>query len=146
MNHNAPAWLTAIEGSGVGAAIRESVWIYPTANVAHILALAIFAGAVAVMDLRILGAFKATVPAGVILPARRAAVIALSGLLLTGSILFTAEASHVALNPVFQIKEALISLGLINAALIHVRLKAWLAAAPALTPVPAKFRISAALS
>ena len=39
---------------------------------------------------------------------------ALLGLLLTGSVLFTAEASHVIINPVFQLKLALIALGLVN--------------------------------
>ena len=41
-------------------------------------------------------------------------VIGFAGLLLTGSILFTAEASHVITNPVFQFKLALIALGLLN--------------------------------
>ena len=36
---------------------------------------------------------------------------------LTGSVLFTAEASHVAMNRVFQIKAVLIALGLVNALL-----------------------------
>ena len=44
------------------------------------------------------------------------ALIGFAGLLLTGSILFTAEASHVILNPVFQFKLGLIALGLLNVA------------------------------
>ncbi len=67
-------------------------------------------------------------------------------MLATGSMLFIAEASHISLNPVFQTKAALIVLGLINAALIHIRLRAWLASAGPLKSLPAQFRFSAALS
>jgi len=118
MNHEAPGLLVALEGSGVGQAIRQSVWIYPTANVLHIIALVLFAGAVAIMDLRLLGAFSATRPADVIDPARRFAISALLLLAVSGLILFTAEASHVALNSVFQIKAVLITIGVLNALLI----------------------------
>ena len=64
------------------------------------------------MDLRMLGALAATTPEYVIRKARTFADFALLGMALTGSILFSAEASHVALNPVFQFKVALIVLGL----------------------------------
>ena len=47
----------------------------------------------------------------VVRPARRVAMLGLLLMALTGSVLFTAEASHVAMNPVFQIKAALIALG-----------------------------------
>lgn len=146
MEHGAPALLEALEHSGIGAAIRQSVWIYPTANVAHILALTLFVSAVAVMDLRLLGAFKATVPGSIIVPARRAAGLGFAAMLATGAVLFTAEASHVATNPVFLTKAALIGLGLANAALVHNRLRSWLATAAPLTPVPKKLRLAAGLS
>ena len=48
----APAVFIALEGSGLGQAIRQSSWIYMAANVGHIVALVVFAGAVAVLDLR----------------------------------------------------------------------------------------------
>ena len=61
-----------------------------------------------------LGVFSATTPGFVIRKSRTVAGFALFGMALTGSILFAAEASHVALNPVFQFKVALIVLGLLN--------------------------------
>ena len=94
------------------------MWLYPAANVLHVVALAGFAAAVAIMDLAILGAFRGCAAAGVVIPARRTAIGALTCLALTGFVLFTAEASHVALNPVFQLKAALITAGLVNAALV----------------------------
>ena len=142
----APALLVALEQSGLGLAIRQSIWAYPAANISHVLALTVFAGAVAIMDLRLLGAFKETAPAHVIGPARKVAIGALAALILTGLVLFTAEASHLAMNPVFQIKLALIAFGLVNALLLHRALGGVLAATPALTPLPARFRIAAVVS
>ena len=114
MTDAAPAIFVALESSGLGAAIRQSTWIYMVANVVHILALMAFAGSIAVMDLRMMGAFAATSPGLILRRARWAAVIAFAGLLLSGLTLFTAEASHVILNRVFQLKLGLIALGLAN--------------------------------
>ena len=50
MLEGAPAIFVALEGSALGHAIRQSTWAYMTANVGHILSLAVFAGVVAVMD------------------------------------------------------------------------------------------------
>ena len=146
MNMEAPALLVALEGSALGAAIRQSVWLYPAANVTHIVGLALFAGAVAVMDLRILGAFAATTPASVVRPARYAAVSALALMALSGSVLFTAEASHISLNPVFQAKAALVALGIANALLVAPALARALADTPAFVPLPSRVRMAALAS
>ena len=118
MPHEAPRFLVALEGSAFGAAIRQSMWAYPAANVGHILALTFFAASVAIMDARLIGAFAAAPPATIVRPARRMAVIGLALMAVTGSVLFIAEASHVAMNRVFQIKAALIALGIVNAVLV----------------------------
>ncbi|HEY7449341.1 MAG TPA: DUF6644 family protein [Vicinamibacterales bacterium] len=39
----------------LSATIRESIWISPVVNVLHLLALVVFAGAVLIVDLRLLG-------------------------------------------------------------------------------------------
>src|SRR5262249_32899523 len=94
-----PAIFVALEQSGFAAAIRQSLWLYPAANVGHIVSLALFAGAVAIMDVRLLGGLAATSPACLLTRARSFAVAALAGMAVTGSVLFSAEASHLALNP-----------------------------------------------
>jgi hypothetical protein len=142
----APQIFIALEQSSIGAAIRQSTWVYPAANVGHILALTIFAGAVAAMDARLLGAFAAAPPATIVRPARRAAVLGLLLMALTGSVLFTAEASHVAMNRVFQIKAVLILLGVVNALLSARALRDVLENASASEPLPARVRVGAALS
>ena len=74
---DAPQLLIALEQSTFASTVRQSAWAYPLANVGHILALTLFAGAVAVMDLRLLGAFRTTVPAAVVRPARTVAMLGL---------------------------------------------------------------------
>lgn len=146
MQEAAPAILVALEGSAVGLAIRQSVWAYPIANVLHILSLAGFAGAVSVMDMRLLGLMRATVPIELVRPARLVAMLALLCLVSTGAVLFIAEASHVSLNPVFQIKAGLIALGILNALLLARRSGRDIAEWPAFTPLPGRVRIAAGLS
>ncbi len=146
MEADAPALIVAIEQSALGAAIRQSTWVYAAANIGHILGLATFAGSVAVLDLRLLGIFGATRPMDVLVPARRAAVLAFFVMLLTGSILFIADASHVALNPVFQIKAALIVLALGNAALLGRLAMREADYMPAHVPFSARVRLAAGLS
>jgi hypothetical protein len=123
MEHQAPAIFVALEQSAFAAAMRESIWLYPVANVGHIVALVCFAGAVAVIDVRLLGGLAATTPALLIARARRFAIAALGGMVITGFMLFAAEASHVVLNPVFQLKFALIGAGLVNVALYEFSAK-----------------------
>lgn len=137
MNEAAPEIFVALEGSAIGQQIRQSTWIYMAANVGHIAALVVFAASVAVMDLRMAGALAATSPGAVLKAFRRVAVLALLGLAFTGAILFTAEASHVILNPVFQFKLALIALGLINIAAFEYFTAPAVRALPPHAPLPA---------
>jgi hypothetical protein len=136
MTDAAPAIFVFIESSGLGAAIRQSTWAYMAANVAHILSLMAFAGAIAVMDLRMIGAFAATRPDFILRKARLAAAIAFAGLVLSGLTLFTAEASHVVLNRMFQIKLGLIALGLANIVAFEVWVTPKVQNIPPLAPLP----------
>jgi hypothetical protein len=146
MEHAAPAIFVALEQSAFAAAIRQSRWLYPFANVGHILSLVAFAAAVAVMDLRLLGAFAATAPGRVLAPSRRAAVVGFSGLAATGFMLFSAEAGHLVLNPVLRLKAALVVAGLLNALIYEVVLRRAVEALPAGAPMPRSAAVGAALS
>jgi hypothetical protein len=117
MTDAAPAVFVALEQSGFAAAIRQSPWLYPAANIGHIVSLVIFAGALAVMDIRLLGGLAATAPGRVLARARGFAIAALAGMAITGFMLFSAEASHLVLNPVFQLKAILVGAGLVNVAI-----------------------------
>src|ERR1700737_4887338 len=99
MMEGAPALFVTREQSGFSARIRQSPWLYPAANVGHIVSLVFLAGALAIMDVRLLGGFAATAPAPTLARARLLALAALAGMAVTGFVLFAAEASHLALNP-----------------------------------------------
>ena len=43
MTDAAPAVFVALEQSGFAAAVRQSTWLYPAANIGHIVALVLFA-------------------------------------------------------------------------------------------------------
>lgn len=146
MNAAAPQFLVALETSEIGAMIRRSVWAYPTANIVHVLAIALFAGAIAVMDVRMMGALTGSDPVRVVRGARRAAVLALIAVLLSGAVLFIAEASHVALNPVFQIKMALITFGLVHALVVGGRAVRMMDGLGPQAPMPGFTRVAGALS
>jgi uncharacterized protein DUF6644 len=146
MEHDAPAIFVALEQSGFAAAIRQSRWLYPFANVGHIVALVAFAGAVAVMDLRLLGAFAATVPGHVLVLARRAAIAAFCALAATGFMLFSAEASHLVVNPVLRLKAALVAAGLVNVLAYELATRKTVEALPAGAPMPPSTRIGAGIS
>jgi len=146
MTEAAPAIFQAIEHSCFASTIRQSLFLYPLANVGHILALVCFASAVAVMDLRLVGAFAATAPGKLIARARRFAIAGLCALALTGSMLFSAEASHIVLNPVFQAKMALVATGLINVAVYELGAKRSVEALPPGAAMPTRARLAGFLS
>ena len=146
MEHEAPALFLALQQSAFAAAIRQSTWLYPLANVGHIVALVCFAGALAVMDLRLVGAMSATAPAAVIGRARGVAIAALAAQALTGFMLFAAEAGHVVLNRVFQVKMALIAAGLINIAIYEFGAKRAVQALPPGAAMPQRARVAGFVS
>lgn len=146
MTHEAPAIFVALEQSGFAAAIRQSPWLYPAANVGHIVSLVFFVGAVAVMDVRLLGGLAMTAPGPLLSRARGFAVAALVGMAVTGFVLFSAEASHLAVNPVFQLKAALVGAGLVNVALYEFMARREVEKLPPGAVMPSRARIAGLLS
>ena len=142
MNEAAPAIFQALEGSSFAVGIRASSWAYMIANVGHIVALTVFAGSIAIMDVRIAGFLRATNPGEILLKARVVALWAFLGLAATGFILFAAEASHVILNEIFQFKLMLIALGLINVVIFQLFIARRVRVALPNQPLPEAARIS----
>jgi hypothetical protein len=48
-------WFQALENSAIGAAVRDSLWLFPVVEVFHLLGLAVIGGAILVVDFRLLG-------------------------------------------------------------------------------------------
>ena len=116
------AWL---EGSLLGHAMRESgVWTYGIVNLAHILGVASLFGALLVLDLRLLGAWRQVALPDV---ARPSVPIATAGFTLaaaSGLCLIATNATEYIGNPFLYIKFPAIMLGLINVAALNL-LPAW---------------------
>ena len=146
MDAGAPLILQALEQSALGAAIRQSVWVYPAANIGHVLAVIVFAGVVAVMDVRLAGAFRGTASRVVVGTARRLAVAVFCVIVITGLTMFIAEASHLALNRVYQIKMLLILLGLLNVIAFQIAFGSAIEKTPAGVDLPNTVRYSAIAS
>jgi len=111
--------LAAYEASALGVAARGTTWLYPAANLLHVLGAALLLGAIAVFDVAVLRASRFVGAIG-----RAAWPIAAIGLalqLLTGLVLFAAEATTIAWNPAFLGKLAAIAIGIANLALFHWR-------------------------
>nr|WP_295834949.1 hypothetical protein [uncultured Azospirillum sp.] len=114
-----PAWLVALETSGLGDTLRQSLWLYPLVEVLHILGLALLVGSIAAFDLRLMG-LHAGLPAGAL--SRLLLPVAVVGFVLvvpTGILLFISEATALARNPAFLVKMGLMLAALGNIALFH---------------------------
>ena len=113
------AAMTALEHSGLGAAARGSAWLYPLANLSHVLGAALLVGAIATFDIQVLRRAKNV---GVI--ARAVTPVAGLGLALqvaSGIVLLAADAMPVVVNPAFQLKMAMFAVGLLNIAAFRWR-------------------------
>lgn len=105
----------------ISIAIRESLWVYPVIETAHVMGICVFLGLVAMMDLRLVGAAMRTVPLSEVqqhlLPWQMAglAVMVTSGLLLVLS-----EPLRFYDNPFFRLKVALLALSVVNAGVFHL--------------------------
>jgi hypothetical protein len=142
--------LGAIEASGLGRAMREWLWLYPSIETVHIVGIGLLFGSIAMLDLRLLG-FSRDVPA------RRLAAhvlpwTAASFLLIvpSGLMMFTAHASDFIDSPVFVLKMSLIMAAGANAAVFHAVVfrtaDVWDASEMRKLPPPPSARLSAALS
>jgi hypothetical protein len=114
-----PYWAVALEQSALAQMLRESLYIYPLANVLHVLAVATLLGAIAVFDLRVLGFGKGVAVDALAKLALPVAMGALCIAVPTGAAMFVTEAPAYVRNPVFLTKIALIALAAINIAAFH---------------------------
>ena len=136
----------AIESSGVGRLLRESLWAYPITETLHIVGLATLYGSVLIVDLRLLGLNRS-------LPVSRLARHALPWtvgafllVMVTGLLMFTAHAEDFLTNRVFIFKMGLIATAGVNAALLHTGVMRTVAAWDVNVMPPSRVRLSAVFS
>jgi hypothetical protein len=105
---------TSVEQSSLGAAIRDSLWLFPAIEAIHLLGLALLGGAVLIVDLALLGLLWRSEP---LAPTARDAepwlVAALLTMLATGVPLFASEAIKCYYSPAFWVKMASLTLALL---------------------------------
>lgn len=138
--------LGALEASGLGRAMREWLWLYPSVEIVHIVGIALLFGSIAVLDLRLLGLSRrvsARRLAAHVLPWTAGAFVLIVP---SGLMMFSAHASDFVASGIFPLKMGLILLAGVNAAVFHMgvfrTVQAWdVGAAP-----PLAARAAAALS
>ena len=95
------------ENTGVGNAIRSSLWLFPVIESFHLLALALIGGAVLVVDLRLLGlALRRQPVAPLARDAERWLAAGLVAMVLSGLLLFLSEAIKCYYSTAFRTKMA----------------------------------------
>jgi hypothetical protein len=143
----APGFCGWLEQSTVGAAVRQSLWLFPAIETVHLLGMTILVGTVAAFDLRLLGgALRRTRVSQL---ARRLLPWAWAGFglqVVTGALLFCSEAAKMYVNPAFRLKMLLICLAGAQALIFQLAAGRKLAAWDERAAVPVMARIGGLIS
>ena len=116
------AWL---EGSPLGHAMRNAgSWSYGVVNLIHILGVGSLFGAVLVLDLRLLGAWRSIPLASIARPTEPIAATGFVIALASGVCLIATNATEYIGNPFLLIKFPAIAVGFVNAAAVR-QLASW---------------------
>lgn len=105
----------ALQASAWSEALRASVWLYPLVNTLHVVGIALLFGAIAPLDLRLLGAFR-RVPLAPL--AATLVPVATAGLLLalvSGALMFATRPLDYVAEPLFGLKLGLLGAAVLNA-------------------------------
>jgi hypothetical protein len=119
-----------LDQTSVGAAIRQSLWLFPAIETVHLLGMAALVGTITVLDLRLLGWA---------MPRQRVSQVAARLLpwawlgfvvqVVTGGLLFSSEAVKIYGNPAFRLKMLLLLCAGIQALIFQIvvrrKLPAW---------------------
>jgi len=109
-----------LNDTGPATALRESTVVFPIVESIHTLAITLVVGTVAMLDLRLLGIVLKKEPvskvAGQILPLTW---IGFGVMLVSGLMLFAAEAAKCYHNPAFRLKLILLALVGLNPLIFH---------------------------
>ena len=97
----------------------QSSYAYPAANVVHVLGVVLLVGGIGIVDLRLIGLFRALPLQPLAHALTPLAVAGLVLLALSGLVLFASDAAALALNDIFRLKLVLIAVALANALLFR---------------------------
>jgi hypothetical protein len=106
-----PAFCGWLEQSPIGAAVRQSLWLFPAIETVHLLGMTILVGTAAAFDLRLLGwGLQRTRVADLVRRLLPWTWVGFGLQVVTGGLLFSSEASKMYVNPAFRLKMLLIIL------------------------------------
>jgi hypothetical protein len=141
------AWF---ETSWLGVAMRDSTFLYPLVNVAHLLGLVLIVSGIGLLDLRLLRFARQVPLQAVYAPLTRVAVLGVVLQLATGTALFASDAIALMQNDIFGLKMQLLAVALANAAAFRLlwqrRIADWDSRPPFFGRVQAAFSLMLWLS
>jgi len=111
---------TKLDTSAFGDFIATSGWAFPTIETVHVFALVTVIGAIAIMDMRLLGWRAADVPVTTV--ARDTLRVTWVGFIIaaiTGTMMFIGKANVYVINPYFLAKMAMLALVGLNMLYFH---------------------------
>ncbi len=114
------SFLTTLESTSFATWLRESntIWAYPTVLTLHTVGLALLVGASAALDLRLLG-FAPRIPVAALSKSFRVMWFGFWLNLITGLMLFAADASTKGATRLFVFKLGLVAVGVASVLLIE---------------------------
>lgn len=113
-------WLTVLEGTVLAQALRDSVWVYPLVNAAHLLGVALVLGAIIPLDMRLLGAWPSVAVGPLWRVLTRTAAVGLALAVIFGLLLFVTRASEYAASGLFLAKMLVVAAATLNALVLRV--------------------------
>jgi hypothetical protein len=133
----------ALEATWIGTIVRETYWGYATPQLAHLLGMALFGGAVVMDDLRLIGRLRRPAFPDLskqLMPLKWLGFIVVVG---SGVALFMSDATRLYRNWAFLVKAALLLLVAVNAWIFRARVYPDVAKS---VEMPAAAKLSASLS
>ena len=112
----------ALEGLWLAQVMKHSSWLYPTVETMHIWGIGMLFGSVVIMDLRVLGLGSKLTLSDLSRLGILVACIGFGLAVLTGSLMFIAQASELIGSRLFILKMCLIFLLLANAIILRMRI------------------------
>lgn len=132
--------------SSLGVAVRESIWIYPALETAHVLGLALLFGAIVAFDLRVLGLTTEISVSRLWRHVKPWVWLGFAVAFTSGVLLFFGDPADLAANPAVQVKLALIAVAGLNALVFETQLRPSVEASDLHTRATRAARLSAGLS
>lgn len=135
-------WPAVLEATALATALRDSVWVYPLINAAHILGVALLVGAIVPLDLRLLGTWPETPLAPLWRVLTRMATAGLAVAIVAGGLLFVTRAVDYVGSALFLSKMTLVAVGLANVAILY----GFVPTGPPSNRPPLRVRVAAGVS